>query len=191
MRPETRGAVMSMTRTGASGGSGAPPDASVEARVARLEAMAAIEALKYRYWRACDGKDPDGIRACFIERGAVIDYPEPMRYDDREGLVGVYQQIAMRKVGDEYAVEDMHHGMHPEIEVTSPTEAAGRWTFAFSQINRLEGTYTQSSMEYWDTYVVEDGEWKIATTKCRVRVSITQPLPAGAVVSSWHGAERR
>ena len=47
---------------------------SIEERLAALEQIEAIKALKHRYFRACDAKDPDTFRACFIADGADIDY---------------------------------------------------------------------------------------------------------------------
>jgi len=45
----------------------------LESRIARLEDLRAIEMLKWRYLRACDRKQPDVVRACFVP-DAVIDY---------------------------------------------------------------------------------------------------------------------
>lgn len=49
-------------------------EAGVEARLARLEAVEAIRRLKAHYFHCCDGKDPDGMAACFVSGAADIDY---------------------------------------------------------------------------------------------------------------------
>jgi hypothetical protein len=38
---------------------------SLERRLARQEAIQAIQTLKHAYLRACDGKDPEGVKDCF------------------------------------------------------------------------------------------------------------------------------
>ncbi|MFD2499277.1 nuclear transport factor 2 family protein [Rhizorhabdus histidinilytica] len=47
--------------------------ASLEERIARLEAESEIRKLKARYLNACDAKDVDAIRACFTP-DAELDY---------------------------------------------------------------------------------------------------------------------
>ncbi|MEO3825704.1 nuclear transport factor 2 family protein [Actinomadura sp. B10D3] len=44
-------------------------------RIARLEAIEEIKALKHRYLRACDAKDPAAFRDCFVASGASITRP--------------------------------------------------------------------------------------------------------------------
>ncbi|GAA1267622.1 hypothetical protein GCM10009609_33410 [Pseudonocardia aurantiaca] len=43
---------------------------STEGWLDALEAVQAITRMEYRYWRACDNKDPDGFRRCFVRSGA-------------------------------------------------------------------------------------------------------------------------
>src|SRR3546814_15169848 len=93
------------------------PNADLLRRVQRLEAIHEIERLKYRYWRACDHKDPDAFRECFIKHGADIDYGVVGKFNDREPLVEVFTQVALAKEGASWLVHDVHHGKHPSIEV--------------------------------------------------------------------------
>ena len=90
-------------------------------RIARLEAIEAIKALKYRYWRACDGKDPAGFRAAFVASGAAIDFGRLGAFDDADPLTEIYRAIALRKTDGKHQILDMHHGLHPDIRVTSET----------------------------------------------------------------------
>ena len=72
--------------------------ADLAARLERLEIVQAIERLKYRYWRACDAKDPDTFRDCFVKQGADIDYgPGLGAFHDREPLVEVFARLARRR----------------------------------------------------------------------------------------------
>lgn len=150
---------------------------SLEERVATLEQVRAISELKYRYWRACDAKDPDGMRDCFVQHGAAIDYGPMGRYDDADGLVAVFTRIALHRLEDgRYAVLDMHHGLHPEITVDSSTRASGRWTLHFRQVDNARGTERVSAGEYEDEYLREDGRWRIAATTYRPSWSLERPL---------------
>ncbi|MCP9951548.1 nuclear transport factor 2 family protein [Actinomadura madurae] len=145
-------------------------------RVARLEAIEQIKALKHRYLRACDAKDPVGFRDCFIASGASIDYGRLGSFDDAEGMVEVFESIALRRVDGRDIVLDMHHATHPDITVHGPDRASGRWTLEFRQVNLLDMTESVSTGEYHDEYVVEDGRWKMARCRFRRYWTITRPI---------------
>lgn len=151
-------------------------------RIAALEHIEAIKTLKYRYWRACDAKDPNGFRASFIASGARIDYGPLGSFDDVEPMVQIFTRIALRQVDGRHVVFDMHHGMHPDITLTGDSTATGRWTLRFRQINLVAGTETVSTSEYFDEYVVEDGQWKMSSCVNRPIWSVTRPLDAAAVI---------
>lgn len=152
-----------------------PTDAELVRRVARLEAMEAIKALKHRYFRACDAKDSHAFRGCFVAAGAAVDYGVLGSFD-ADGMAAVFEKIALRQVDGENVILDMHHGMHPDITVHDPTHASGRWTLKFRQVNLLERTETVMTGEYDDEYIVEDGHWKIATCRFRQLWSLTRSL---------------
>ncbi|MGY1814524.1 nuclear transport factor 2 family protein [Blastococcus sp. SYSU D00820] len=157
---------------------------TLEDRIAALEAVAAIERLKYRYWRACDAKDAEAFRACFIARGADLDYgPRIGRYDDADGLVAVFSRIA-RATGEDgrHLILDMHHGLHPDITLLDPLTAVGRWTLRFRQINLHDRTEKLAAIEYDDRYVVEDGEWKMAKSHAHTLWSYSRPLADGVAI---------
>ncbi|MEO9329036.1 nuclear transport factor 2 family protein [Gordonia aurantiaca] len=145
----------------------------------RLEELANIEAikqLKYRYWRACDAKDVEGFRCCFIRKGARIDYGPLGTFDDAAPMVKVFEHVALHKVDGQYAIFDMHHGHHPSITLTSDTTATGRWTLEFRQINLIDSSETVMTGEYDDEYLVESGEWKISASRLTVRWTLRRPL---------------
>ncbi|TAM88516.1 MAG: nuclear transport factor 2 family protein [Jatrophihabitans sp.] len=155
---------------------------SLDDRVAALEHVQAITALKYRYWRACDAKDPDAMRECFVRRGARIEYGPMGSYDDVAGLIDIFTRIALRRLDDgRWAVLDMHHGLHPQITVRPDGTATGRWTLQFRQVDNERGTERLSAGEYEDEYAREDGQWRIAATTYRVRWGIERPLADAAV----------
>ncbi|WGY03826.1 nuclear transport factor 2 family protein [Nocardioides sp. QY071] len=153
-------------------------------RVARLEAVAEIKALKHRYLRACDAKDPAGFRAAFVAEGAVLDYGERIgRFEGADALVGVFEGIALRKVEGRYVVLDMHHALHADIDVLGATEATGRWTLRFRQVDLVAQVERVSAIEYDDGYALEEGEWRIARSAVTTLWTLEQPLADGFTVS--------
>ena len=149
----------------------------------RLEQIEAIKTLKYRYWRACDAKDPQGFRAAFIAKGATLDYGRLGRFDDVEPMAQIFTQFALQKVDGKHVIFDMHHGLHPDITLTSDTTATGRWTLRFRQVNLIDNIETVSTGEYYDEYVIEDGEWKTSHCAFTETWSVTRPLDPAAVVT--------
>ena len=80
------------------------PAASVEQRLAALEDIEAIKNLKHRYFRACDAKDADTLRSCFVAAGARLDYGPLGRFDDADQLAAVFRRIALHTVAGRPAV---------------------------------------------------------------------------------------
>lgn len=157
---------------------------TAEQRIGDLERVAAIKALKYRYWRACDSKDVRAFRDCFVRHGAIIRFGRMGDYDDADGLTETFRRFALRRHDDQYAILDMHHGMHPDITLLSDTEATGRWTLRFRQLNMIDHTEKLGAVEYDDAYVIEDGRWKKARCHARELWSVRKPLPQDAVVTT-------
>jgi len=58
------------------------------ARVQALEDIAAIKALKYRYLRGCDRKEPETVRDCLDPAGCLIDYEGFPRFENRDHFSG-------------------------------------------------------------------------------------------------------
>ena len=155
-----------------------PSRPGIAERIARLEAIEEIKALKHRYLRACDAKDPAAFRACFVASGASIDFGRLGRFDDADGIAAVFERIALQRVDGRNVILDMHHAMHPDITVHGEDRASGRWTLRFRQLNLLEATESVSTGEYDDTYRVEDGRWKIAKCHFHRYWTITRPIGA-------------
>ncbi len=156
----------------------------VSAAVAQMRAVDEIKALKYRYWRACDAKDPETFADCFVPRGAVIDYGPMGAFDDAAPMVEVFRRYGCARVDGGYAVLDLHHGGHPEIELTGPGAARGRWLLQFRQLNTVARTETLAVGEYDDEYVRgDDGRWRMSVCRFTQRWTHTRPLGDGEVVT--------
>lgn len=149
---------------------------TMDQRLARLEAVQQITALKHRYLRACDNKDPEGFRAAFIRHGATIDFGPMGSFPDADGIAVVYEQVALHKNDGAHTILDMHHAVHPDIEISGADTAQGRWSLRFRQIDLTASTETVAAMEYWDRYVIEDGEWRISHSRSMPLWSLTRPL---------------
>ncbi len=131
-------------------------------RVYRLEAERAIRELKARYLRACDLKDPDGVRDTLDPEGATIDFEGFPRFDNRDAFIDVY-----REFGCAAGVFDIHHGANGVIDFSSDSDASGRWSLLFHNINLATRTLTQMGVEYEDRYIARAGRWWIAETRSR------------------------
>ncbi len=164
-------------------------DPGLAQRVEMLEQVEAIKALKHRYWRACDAKDPTAFRGCFVRRGARIDYGRLGAFDDADPMTEIFTKVALHTVDGQHVIFDMHHGVHPEITVTGTGTATGRWTLRFRQVNLLDHTEKLMTGEYDDEYVIEDGEWKMSTCRFTETWAMVRPLPADTVVTGGAFAE--
>lgn len=146
-------------------------------RLATLEAREAIKELKYRYWRACDDRDVEAFRGCFVRHGADIDFEGMGHFDDADGITTVFRRVALARQDDgQPVVLDMHHGTHPEIALVDDTHATGRWTLRFRQLDLVGGTERIAAVEYNDAYVVEDGQWRVSRSHARTLWSLSRPL---------------
>ena len=138
--------------------------------VERLLAVEQIKQLKARYFRCMDTKDWDGFAGVFTS-DAVMDMSGETG-DDRGVTRGRDAIVAfVRSVID--AVETVHHGHTPEIEITSPTTAKGIW--AMEDMLRWPGRGPAWEMHgyghYHEAYERIEGQWFISRiTLTRLRV---------------------
>lgn len=137
--------------------------AQLEQRLRALEDINAIKELKARYLRACDRKQPEVMRQCFIEKGAVIEAENFPSFNDREGWVQVFTELAVNNP----SVMDMHHGQNPQITLTGQDTATGVWDLNFCQVNVKERTVVNLAGEYRDEYARENGRWVMSAQRFR------------------------
>ncbi len=160
---------------------------SVEERVAALEAIEQIKTVKHRYLRACDRKDAEGFRECFVAEGAVLDYGPLGAFEGAGALTEVFKRIALGRDGEgRYAVLDMHHAMNPVIELLGEGRAEGAWSLRFRQVDRVAGTEKVSAIEYDDRYELEDGRWRIRSSRVTVLWEMVRPLAEGTSFQGSH-----
>lgn len=134
--------------------------ATIEERLARLEAIEAIKQLKAHYCALCDHDyEPDGLAACFAP-DAYWDGGPFGRYEGREAIRGFFKGISGNI---KFAA---HLVLNPMIEVQSATTAKGKWRLimpctATNDAGVLEAKWLLS--EYDETYVQIDGKWLFQT----------------------------
>lgn len=148
----------------------------LEQRVRDLEAVEEIRALKSRYLNCCDRKDPKGMRACFTDAKADIDYGVVGKFDNADDLVTVFTQAACH----DHMVE-MHHGVNAQIDVVGAERALGLWSLHYQLINTRDKTLTQLSGYYEDEYRLVSGGWRISRTRFVATSSLVLNLDEAGV----------
>lgn len=148
----------------------------IEGRLARLEAIEAIRQLKHRYFRACDTKQTDLMRDCFVAGPLHLDYGAVGTFTDRDALVALFAEVG----GPPHMVE-LHHGQNPEITVHDDSRASGIWGLFYYLINTREQTLTQLGGFYEDDYRCEAGTWRISRSVFRVHSMQVHRLHDGLV----------
>lgn len=157
-------------------------DSALLQRLEALEAQQAILALKSRYLASCDGKNPEGFRACFADGPVDIDYGSLGRFDTADALTAVFREIACH----EHMLE-WHHASNPQIELQGPDKACGSWSLHYQLINSQEQTLTQLGGEYADRYRRIDGHWKIIATHFKPRTCLVVKLDENAMKTVYAG----
>ena len=156
---------------------------TVEQRIAGLEAIRQIEELKYRYLRAVDGKNFDEFRECFVTEGGSFGYGPMGTFSSVDELLAVFNAYFLgRNDEGNYFIFDMHHAMHPTIELRSDTEAVGEWTLRFREVNTRDRVEMINAGSYRDVYVKVDGRWRVQQQEFSILWMISQPLPDGTDV---------
>jgi hypothetical protein len=157
---------------------------NLEQRIARLEAIDAIKQLKARYFFACDNKQPELVRSCFVDGDMVIDYGRVGRFSNADDMVAIYTKYAC----EDHIVE-MHHAQNPQIEIISDTEARATWGLYYYMIDTRHNTVTQLGGFYEDEYCCVQGQWKISATAYRVTSTQLMDLSEGMAKVIFAGKE--
>ena len=129
----------------------------LQKRLQYLEDMQAIQTLKAQYLRACDQKQPEVMRECFVEHGAVIEADGFPPIAGREAWVQTFARLAVENP----SIQDRHHGHNPQIHITGTDSATALWDLDFCQINVKERTIVNLSGQYTDEYLRINGRWQI------------------------------
>jgi uncharacterized protein (TIGR02246 family) len=139
-----------------------------------MDDIEAIKQLKARYFRTMDTKNWKGMRQVFTD-DVLIDTSA-----SGGGIVtGADEFLAFLEPVLREAVT-VHHGHMPEIEITSPSTAAGIWALQ-DIIVWPDGTRLQGYGHYHETYQLVGGEWRISSsTLTRLHMDFTNSTVASS-----------
>jgi hypothetical protein len=141
------------------------------ARLARLEDLEAIRQLKARYLRACDLKQVEDVRSCFLPGSVRIAYQGFPIFTNRDDFVDLFREMACRG-----GVYDMHHATNAEIELSGEGRARGLWSLNFRTILLETSSVTHLVVEYEDAYLRQDGRWWISETESRITSFLSEEI---------------
>lgn len=153
--------------------------ADLETRIARLEAESEIRKLKARYLNACDAKDVDAIRACFVE-DAVLVFP-PIGEFGVDGLIEVFTQMAATT-----PIVDVHQGHNAEIDIAEDGRSAqARWNLGFATYDPRTRAFRLLSNFYTDRYRLTADGWRISYSQSHPRSIVDGVLGEQGVTAGW------
>ena len=141
----------------------------------------AIKRLKYRYARLLDTKDFDALDELFVPEATASYSGGQLSYEGRDAIVaflrdalGSTEMITSHLVGQ------------PEIELTGPDSAEGRWALQDLVIVRDRSVEIRGTAFYDDRYVKAGGSWKFEHTGYRrVYEEIGPRGPEVKITASW------
>jgi bile-acid 7alpha-dehydratase len=128
----------------------------LERRISALEDVEAIKRLKYRYWRHLDLKQWDDLATCFAKDASVSYGGGKYAFQGVDAIMGFLRTSLGRDTGS----VTIHHGHHPEIDLTSATTARGSWALYNYMFNEQQNRGIRIGAYYHDDYVKVGGEWK-------------------------------
>jgi len=121
--------------------------------------LEAIRQLKYRYFRALDCKDWDALGQTLTEDATTSYDSGRYAFTGRAAILDF-----LRSALGSRSIISMHHGHHPEIEITGNGEARGTWYLEDMVIFREANSVLRGAAFYNDEYMKIGGEWKIRST---------------------------
>jgi hypothetical protein len=154
----------------------------LQQRIAKLEAIEQIKQLKAKYLTACDQKQIEQIRSCFVEHSVDIDYGAVGRFSHRDELVALFYQVG----NHDYMVE-IHHGQNSQITIIDEDNAAAEWGLFYYLVNTQDNSLTQLGGRYSDAYRRIDGQWLIAKSHFSVNSTVASQLTDGVAQVMFAG----
>jgi SnoaL-like domain len=151
----------------------------------QLTAIDAIKRLKARYCLCIDYKDWQGYGELFaIQASLITDTAVSTNGQDPKSLPEVRGRDAIRSyvAGQLVGSSTVHQCHTPLIDLTSPSSARGIW--AMEDIVQMPGYHLHAFGHYRETYVIEDGEWRIASLRLtRTRIDMLEGDASGPAIT--------
>lgn len=132
--------------------------------------------LKHRYFRACDAKDPEVMRTCFIAKGADIYYgprsaASTTPTDSSTSIRVSHFSASTTSTSSSICITGCTR-VSP-LKARIPRRVNG---LRFRQVDLRARTERVTALDYDDDYVIENGEWKISRCHVKVLWSIERTL---------------
>lgn len=153
-----------------------------------LEDYELIRQLKYRYCRCIDTANVEELRDLFTEDASICYVGGSYRFE-AQGRDKILEAIGYAFHSEAVA---LHHVNHPEITLSSPTEASAVWYLKDWFCDLRNKIYTDGSALYRDRYVKIDGVWKIKFASYERIFEIVTPFTeAPNLTAHWLGKHGR
>lgn len=141
-------------------------------RMERLEAVRAVEQLKFLYAERCDdGYDPDGIAALFVEGGVWEVAGRSGRFEGQQSIRAHFARLSRSIVWAQ------HYVMAPRVEISDDLQSA-RGTFRLlclcsvvSEEGGSESNPSILSITYEDRLIRRGADWYITHLVGRTEMS--------------------
>jgi ketosteroid isomerase-like protein len=127
--------------------------------VGKLDDIEEIRQLKYRYFRCLDSKDWEGLADCLAQDCSAAYDSGKYSYQGRDAIM----EFLSGSLGSSEIVS-LHHGHHPEIELTGSDSARGTWYLEDYLVFVEADARLRGAAFYHDEYRRVDGSWKISRT---------------------------
>ena len=124
-----------------------------------LEEIEAIRQLKYRYFRALDMKDWDALADTLTDDATTAYDSGRYAFEGRASIL----EFLRGALGSPRIIS-MHHGHHPEIELTGDGAARGTWYLEDKVLFLDAKSVLRGAAFYTDEYAKVGGQWKIRST---------------------------
>jgi len=150
-----------------------------------LEDFELIRQLKYRYCRCIDTANIAELRTLFTEDAGVCYVGGTYRFEVQgreqicEAIAGAFHSEAIA----------FHHVNHPEIELTSATEAKGTWYLKDWFLDLRNKIITDGTALYKDRYVKRDGRWLIQFASYERLYEIVTPFTQAPNITAHYLAK--
>lgn len=123
------------------------------------------------------------MRSCYDEDEFLIDFGFIGEFTDMDAFISVFESLACHPTH-----VDMHHGTAPEIEMTGPDSAMGRWRMRFQLLETERKQVQLMSGYYEDEYARVNGEWKMRVSKYTLMSNLFLSSAEGVVAIEQIGS---
>jgi uncharacterized protein (TIGR02246 family) len=150
----------------------APDSHDLLRRVQRLEDIEAIKRVKYKYFRCFDTANVEELADVFTDDVVLSVVGGVYRFE----LSGKQAYLDMVRDGAHAEMVTQHNGHHPEIDVLSESTATGIWYLHDFVLEFRRQQHITGTAFYRDTYLKQDGRWRIQRTEFERIFEISEPI---------------